>query len=124
MTLSSAQVDCLTTLSNDTITLTGFDSNCWNPNTITLTSSMPGGCYTYASSSGSTYTTGVSGISTIDISSIWNRQDFVDCMPDLKRIEEMCKEYPGLKIAFEKFKTTYFLVKDHYDTPEDQRPRP
>jgi hypothetical protein len=85
---------------------------------------MPGGCYTYASSSGSTYTTGVSGISTIDISSIWNRQDFVDCMPDLKRIEEMCKEYPGLKIAFEKFKTTYFLVKDHYDTPEDQRPRP
>jgi hypothetical protein len=36
----------------------------------------------------------------------------------------MCDEYPGLKIAYEKFVTTYKLVKDHYDTPEDQRPKP
>jgi hypothetical protein len=36
----------------------------------------------------------------------------------------MCEQYPGLKIAFEKFKTTYYLVKDDYDTPEDKRPKP
>jgi len=51
-------------------------------------------------------------------------EEWVDCFPDFSRIEKMCKEYPGLKIAYEKFKTTYKLVKDHYDTPEDQRPKP
>ena len=51
-------------------------------------------------------------------------EEFVDAFPDYARIEKMCKEYPGLAIAFEKFKTTYKLVKDHYDTPADQRPKP
>jgi len=54
----------------------------------------------------------------------WKNEEFVDCMPDYNRIEKMCKEYPGLAVAFEKFKTTYKLVKDDYDTPEDQRPKP
>jgi hypothetical protein len=48
--------------------------------------------------------------------------DWEDKFPDWARIQRMCEQYPGLKIAFEKFKTTYHLVKDHYDTPEDQRP--
>ena len=51
-------------------------------------------------------------------------EEFVDSLPDFDRITKMCEQYPGLKIAFEKFKTTYYLVKDHYDTPEDQRPLP
>jgi hypothetical protein len=51
-------------------------------------------------------------------------EEFVDAWPEYNRIEKMCEQYPGLKIAFEKFKTTYYLVKDHYDTPEDQRPLP
>ena len=51
-------------------------------------------------------------------------EEFVDTMPNLDRIQKMCEEYPGLKIAYEKFVTTYKLVKDHYDTPEDQRPLP
>jgi len=46
------------------------------------------------------------------------------CFPEWQRIQDMCKQYPALQIAFEKFKTTYKLVKDHYDTPEDQRPLP
>jgi hypothetical protein len=57
----------------------------------------------------------------------WNwktPEEFIDAFPDMDRIKKMCEEYPGLKIAFEKFKTTYYLVKDHYDTPEDQRPLP
>jgi hypothetical protein len=44
--------------------------------------------------------------------------------PDWGRIQSMCEQYPGLQIAYEKFKTTYLLVKNHYDTPEDQRPLP
>jgi hypothetical protein len=50
--------------------------------------------------------------------------DFVNAFPDWAKVEKMCEEYPGLKIAFEKFKTTYKLVVDHYDTPEDKRPKP
>ena len=51
----------------------------------------------------------------------WKNQEFVDCMPDINRIETMCKEYPGLAIAFDKFKTTYNLVKDDYDHPKDKK---
>jgi hypothetical protein len=51
-------------------------------------------------------------------------EEWVNCLPDFDRIEKMCEEYPGLKIAYEKFKTTYKLVADHYDTPKDKRPKP
>lgn len=68
----------------------------------------------------------VSGaISGSSNSFIWKMpEEFVDTMPDIDRIQKMCEQYPGLKIAFEKFKTTYYLVKDDYDTPENQRPLP
>jgi len=104
----------------DTITLTSsVDDICWNGGHITLTG--PSSCYTYSTATTSTC---IPNISSINISNIWNRQEFVDYMPDLTRVEAMCKEYPGLAIAFEKFKTTYKLVKDDYDTPKDKRPRP
>jgi hypothetical protein len=51
-------------------------------------------------------------------------EEWVNQFPDFDRVQKMCEEYPGLKIALEKFKTVYKLVKDHYDTPEDKRPRP
>jgi hypothetical protein len=51
-------------------------------------------------------------------------EEWVDTFPDFNRVQKMCEEYPGLKIALEKFKTVYKLVKDHYDTPKDKRPRP
>jgi hypothetical protein len=69
---------------------------------------------------------GTGTISNMNASSfIWKSpEEFVDAFPNFDRIEKMCKEYPGLSVAFEKFKTVYNLVKDHYDTPEDQRPKP
>jgi hypothetical protein len=96
------------------------------------------GNITISNGSGSTYYTGagIGGSGTISIGSTtisgagtstfnWKRpEEFVDAFPDYNRIEKMCKEYPGLAIAFEKFKTVYNLVKDHYDTPEDKRPKP
>jgi len=66
-------------------------------------------------------------ISTIDTSHSFTinlPEEWVNCLPDYDRIQKMCKEYPGLEIAFEKFKTVYKLVKDDYDTPKDKRPRP
>jgi hypothetical protein len=103
--------------------------------TITLSS----GVSNYSYSTGSTVTISNGGYSIGNlsisgggtISSIsatqfnWKSpKEFVDAFPDYDRIEKMCKEYPGLAIAFEKFKTVYNLVKHHYDTPEDQRPKP
>jgi hypothetical protein len=94
--------------------------------TITISGSGTG--YTIGSSAG-TYTIATSGTVTLDSinTSTFNwkmPEEFVDAFPDYARIEKMCEEYPGLAIAFEKFKTVYKLVKDHYDTPEDQRPKP
>jgi hypothetical protein len=121
---------CITDL--NTITFTSGSSTGYNyGDSITIGNS----CHTYpttytiptlttsqlSSLSGST----ISSIS-IDTSAytINFPEEWVNCFPDFDRIEKMCKEYPGLKIALEKFKTVYKLVKDHYDTPEDQRPRP
>ena len=65
------------------------------------------------------------GTTTISSSSFnWKTEEFVNCLPDYNRIQKMCKEYPGLAIAFEKFKNVYKIVKDDYDTPKDKRPKP
>jgi hypothetical protein len=67
--------------------------------------------------------TGNVGIGATGTSSIfnWKTEEFVDCFPDFSRVEKMCEQYPGLKIAFEKFKTVYTLVKDDYDAPKDKK---
>lgn len=145
MTTSLAQTDYLTTSSSgDTITFTdncyisSISSNTIDLSTITLTTSTSGyysspciPCYPTTISTGSIcFTNGstintVSGISSIDMSSIWSGGDeWINKFPDWARVEEMCKQYPGLAIAFEKFKTVYKLVKDDYDTPKDQRAKP
>lgn len=70
--------------------------------------------------------TSINAFNTVSVNDIRIKlpEEWVDCLPDFQRIESMCKEYPGLKIAFDKFKTTYKLVKDDYDTPKDKRPKP
>jgi hypothetical protein len=85
---------------------------------------------------GSSYTigSGITNNGTISIStstidqlkgfSFQLPEEWEDSFPNWSKVQKMCEEYPGLKIAFEKFKTTYKLVIDHYDTPEDQRPLP
>jgi len=121
----------------DTITITNLDSIDFN----TISSlNYPSATYYYNNnygtisvgggmSNGTTFptltTSQINSIST-DTSTfkINIPEEWVNCLPEFDRIEKMCKEYPGLKIAFEKFKTVYKLVKDHYDTPEDQRPKP
>jgi len=69
---------------------------------------------------------GISSISINDTSTfIWKSpEEWVDCFPDYERIQKMCDMYPGLKIAFEKFKTTYKLVQDDYDAPPGKRIKP
>ena len=147
MTTFSAQMDYSTTSNNvGIIAQEVLDTIAIDTSTMNM-SSGAGSSYYYAtgagsggfstdtitiSGGGSGYTIGT-GISsgTITLNDInttsfnWKiPEEFVDAFPNYDRIEKMCKEYPGLAIAFEKFKTVYNLVKDHYDTPEDQRPKP
>jgi hypothetical protein len=60
------------------------------------------------------------------VSNIWSSsgEEWIHKFPDWTRVEDMCKEYPGLAIAFEKFKTVYKLVADDYDTPKNKRAKP
>jgi hypothetical protein len=110
----------VTSILSDTITLTGGTSNYSYSTGSTITISNGG------YSIGNLGISGGGTISSIGATQFnWKSpEEFVDAFPDYDRIEKMCKEYPGLAIAFEKFKTVYNLVKDHYDTPEDQRPKP
>ena len=127
MTTSSPQASYSTisdlSISNtDTITLTGLNNCYGSGSTITYTSSPSTWCNPAHQS---TYcTTTLSGISSIDNIKIFMPREFIDSFPEWSRVEKMCEEYPGLKIAFEKFKTVYKLVKDDYDTPKDKRPKP
>jgi hypothetical protein len=80
------------------------------------------GSITISNGGSSYYTVGATGSSstfTVGAGSTFStfyREEFVTCMPEFNRIQAMCKEYPGLQIAFEKFKTTYNMVKDDYDS--------
>jgi hypothetical protein len=69
-------------------------------------------------------TLSISNIDTTEHTINWSNEEWVGGFPRWERIQDMCDEYPGLKIAFEKFKTTYKLVKDDYDTPKDKRKTP
>ena len=120
--------DCITitsSASSDTITVTPSDmsytySTAYDINSNNVTFSGAG--------AQSTYSIGSSGISTITLNGIdassysFNLpQEWVDCFPDWHRVEDMCKEYPGLKIAFENFKVFYEMVKDDYDNPTPKK---
>jgi hypothetical protein len=71
-----------------------------------------------------------SGISTVSVDNIVLTdnsftftlpKEWVDCFPDWHRVEDMCKKYPGLEIAFRNFQTVYQLVKDDYDNPTPKK---
>jgi len=136
---SSQQTSCYTTLttsqisgltSSDTITFT--NNNCYTSSTCIPTWSVDAGTATITigpSTSGSCYVVGGNNwcqpLNSFNASNIfYHDQEWVNSFPEWGRIQKMCEEYPGLQLAFEKFKTVYKLVKDHYDTPEDQRPLP
>jgi hypothetical protein len=142
MSSSSQQPDSSIT-SNDTYTIDVSDLSSYSMNASdTITLSGFGTCTvsypsSYDSSMFSTLTTTpissltASQINTVTIGSIDASSftinlphEWVNCFPDFNRIEKMCEEYPGLKVAYEKFVTTYKLVADHYDTPKDKRPKP
>ena len=51
---------------------------------------------------------------TFDVGSDYYNQDFVDTMPSVHKIDEMCKEYPALGIVYNKFKSMYKMCEQDY----------
>ena len=49
----------------------------------------------------------------INISSL-PKEEFVDELPNIKKINEMCKNYPALDKVYEQFKTIYHMVHQDY----------
>ena len=123
----SSQEQLFTITLDDTIT-TNVSNNTytWTTNNIPALTSSDIITLT-GSSTSSSYTIG--NIETIDLSSIESFSTFTDFykeefdgrFPDYERVQEMCKEYPGLEIAYRKFKEVYKMVKEDFDGKERER---
>jgi hypothetical protein len=117
ITLDDTITTSLTSSSSmDTITISGgLGSNYYTIGTGATASSISIGNISGA------FINSINGGTT---SSTYNRQwpkEWVNCFPEWSRIEDMCKQYPGLDIAFRNFKNTYQLVKDDYDNPNTKK---
>lgn len=51
--------------------------------------------------------------------SVVKTEPFVHDFPRLSQVQEMCKEYPGLKKAYENFKTMYTMVEQDWRGKND-----
>jgi hypothetical protein len=121
--------DVVTIDLSDTITLTSSYDNAIGYSAMTTST----GTHNVAIGAGSTYTITsgggggtFAGITAQDISTFnWKMpEEFVDAFPDYDRVKKMCEQYPGLKLAYDKFVTTYKLVRDDYDLPPEKRIKP
>lgn len=91
-----------------------------NLNDTVYTSTATMNSYSY-----DTITAGVNIVTSTNLNSapttFWtdyittDNKEFVDVMPEMSMIKEMCDIYPGMKKAFEYFKDTYDLIKDDYE---------
>ena len=92
-----------------TIDLTGMDGSV---STITIDTSVLS----------TNYDIGWDDTINIDSITISEPVEFEDCMPDVAKIEDMCREYPALEKAYENFKTVYKLVHQDWKGRQDDEP--
>ena len=64
----------------------------------------------WVNDSGSEYTYNIAG----HPDSFGDYKVFVDTMPNINQIDDMCKHYPALAKAYENFKTIYKIVEQDY----------
>lgn len=121
---NSSEEQLFTITLNDTTTINSDDIvfNWSNENVpalsaadvITLTGSPITSSYT-------TSTIDLSGIESFTTFTDFYKEEFDGRFPDYDRVQEMCKEYPGLDIAYRKFKEVYKMVKEDFDGKERER---
>jgi len=104
---------------SDTITLSSTGSNYFYNTGAGIGAVGSTGSFTI--SNGGTVSSTINTVTLDNSPYYWSDEEWVNSFPQWARIQEMCEQYPGLKIAFEKFKTTYKLVKDDYDNPKDKK---
>ena len=114
-----------------TLNYQGLEALTWSSNTwasLTTTSIPALTSADIITLTGTSYgTLNTSNIETIDIGSFtgssnyWVKEDFDGRFPDYDRVQKMCKDYPGLEIAYRKFKEVYKMVKEDYDGKERER---
>ena len=125
----SQQPDCLTISSDadltvdstlDTITIdsSGMYYDNVYTNSVYNTSSV--GTITLTGA----YLTGSSTISFPDLSTATFPVEWENTFPDFNRVQDMCKEYPGLEIALKKFQEVYKMVEDDYLAQKSQKYNP
>jgi hypothetical protein len=88
--------------SNDIITLTGTDTT-----------------YNYITNGNGTID--LNGIESFTSFTGFYKEEFDGIFPDYEKVMDMCKEYPGLEIAYRKFKEVYKMVKEDYDGKQRER---
>ncbi len=108
-------------LKSDDITVTWDVNSLPSLNTsdiITLTGTpYNSGSYTI----GNIETVDLTGIDSFTTFTNFYKDEFDGRFPDYERVQEMCKEYPGLEIAYRKFKEVYKMVKEDFDGKERER---
>jgi hypothetical protein len=95
---SAANIPALTT--SDIITLTDTPYNTYGSGSVTV---------------GNIETIDLSEIESFEVFTDFYKEEFDGRFPDYEKVMEMCKEYPGLEIAYRKFKEVYKMVKEDYD---------
>lgn len=124
--LTTQSIAALTTADISTLSWSSYNiptmGSLTTADIITITGGGSGG------SGGSTYVVGGSGGSggytygSASTSYIWKSpEEWVETFPNFTRVQDMCKKYPALKIAYDKLVTTYKMVKDDYDNPENKK---
>lgn len=87
--------------------------------TVTIDTSVNEDLYTMDGISVSTITLGPDTITLEDPTHwadniTWEQTEFVDKMPSLDKINNMCEHYPALEKAFENLKSIYKMVHQDY----------
>ncbi len=109
---------------SNTVTLSSWDSMSIPALTTSDVITLTGGAtYSYTSpiTVGQIETIDLSGLESFNTFNDWFKDEFEGRFPDYDRVMEMCKEYPGLEIAYRKFKEVYSMVKEDYDGKQRER---
>jgi hypothetical protein len=109
---------------SNTVTLSGWDSMSIPALTTSDVITLTGGAtYSYTSpvTISQTETIDLTGLQSFNTFTNWFKDEFEGRFPDYDRVMEMCKEYPGLEIAYRKFKEVYTMVKEDYDGKQRER---
>lgn len=82
----------------------------WGSNNMAGTINVPDTVYTI-STANTNYT--LDSYNSINITGL-DGVEWIDTLPDIDKVKEMCNEYPGLEKAFENFRTVYKMVEQDW----------